>query len=144
MMMNDPMDMFDEMDELFARLFSGMDRKSMAGPLQGNGYHVIIRDGDVGEEPEVMVPARPANFEPTADVQRIGDEVKVVVDLPGITADSLRLGVRNGKLVIDAGDADNHYHASAVLPPVDTASMQHSIKNGVLEVTFRSLPEKPE
>jgi len=139
-MINDPMDTFDEMDELFARLFSGMDRWFMAGPQQGNGYRDIIRSDEAGEGPEETVSVQPADFRPAADVQRIGDEVKVVADLPGITADSLRLGVRNGMLVIDAGDADYHYHTSAELPPVDAASMQYTLKNGVLDVTFKSVP----
>jgi HSP20 family molecular chaperone IbpA len=141
-MHGNPMDMFDDMDEIFNRLFPGMDRRFMTDPLQKDGYRVIIRDDEEGEEQEETAFVRPANFEPTADVQRIGDEVKVVADLPGITTESLRLGIRNGKLVIDAGDADYHYSTSVALPPVDTASMQHSMKNGVLEVTFMSLPDQ--
>ena len=42
--------------------------------------------------------------------------------------------------IIDAGDADRHYHTSALLPPVDAATMQKSLKNGVLEVTCALLP----
>jgi len=46
----------------------------------------------------------------------------------------------NAPVLIDAGDADHHYHTSATLPPVDASSLHSSIKNGVLEVTFRCLP----
>lgn len=138
-MINDPMDLFDEMDELFARLLPGLDRRFMAGQLQGNGYRRIPRNDEAEKEPEDTVPARAAGSGPAVDIQRIGDEVKVVADLPGITADSLRLGVRNGLLVIDAGDADSHYHTPVALPPVEKTSMKYTLKNGVLEVTFRSL-----
>lgn len=68
----------------------------------------------------------------------------MIVDLPGITEEALRLDVKGSTLVIDAGDADHAYRTSAELPPVDTASMQKTLKNGVLEVTFTSLPEHPE
>lgn len=140
-MIHDTMDIFDEMDEMFDRLFEGMHRQAFSGPRRHQErYRIEIRDGDDDGDRAEEAPVNPAAFGPTADVQRIGNEVKVLAGLPGITADSLRLGVRNGTLVIDAGDADTHYHTSALLPPVDPASMTHTLKNGVLEVTFAALP----
>ena len=50
-MQGNPMDMFDEMDEMFARLFSRMDREFMNGSPQGYGYRIMVRDN--GEGPEV-------------------------------------------------------------------------------------------
>lgn len=142
-MINNSLDIFDEMDEMFERLLAGMHRQvSAARPQSGAGYRIAIRGSGEEDEPAESFPAGSAAFKPAADVQRIGDEVKVVADLPGITADSLRLGVRNRMLVIDAGDADYHYHTSAKLPPVDLATMTQTLKNGVLEVTFRALPDK--
>jgi len=67
--------------------------------------------------------------------------VKVITELPGINEDELRLDVKGNTLVIDAGDADHSYRTSAALPLVDTGSMQKTLKNGVLEVTFASLPD---
>ena len=145
MVFNNSMDIFDEMDEMFERLLIGMHRKVSSGrPLYRDGYHIEIRGSDEEDEPAESFPRDSAAFKPAADVQRIGDEVKVVADLPGITADSLRLGVRNSLLVIDAGDGDYHYHTSAMLPPVDPVSMTYTLKNGVLEVTFRALSEKTQ
>ena len=138
-MIHDPMDIFDEMDEMFDHLFSGIQRQAAPGPL--HGYRVEIRGGDDHEEMAEATPVGKNAFEPTADVQRIGNEVKILADLPGITPDLLRLGVRNGLLIIDAGDADRHYHTSAQLPPVDPSSMAHTLRNGVLEVTFAALSD---
>ena len=45
--------------------------------------------------------------EPVAEVHRIGNEVKVIAELPGITEEALRLDVKGNTLVIDAGDADH-------------------------------------
>jgi HSP20 family protein len=140
-MIEDPMDMFGEMDEMFARLFSRMDREFMAGSPGISGYRVVFESGGYpGEMPEIEAPRSRDSSEPVTEVHRIGDEVKVIAELPGVTDDSLRLDVQGDQLVIDAGDADHHYHTSATLPPVDAASLHSSIKNGVLEVTFRSLP----
>ena len=138
--------MFDEMDEMFARLFSRMDREFMNGSPQMIGYRIMVRDRGEGPEIQEMAGAAPVSRqtgEPVAEVHRIGNEVKVITDLPGITGDALRLDVKGNMLVIDAGDADHHYHSSAALPPVDPASMKKTLKNGVLEVTFTSLPDPP-
>jgi HSP20 family protein len=146
-MHRDPMDMFDEMDEMFARLFFRMDREFMTGSPQGYGYRIMIRDDADGpamqEMADDVAPFTRVTGEPLAEVHHIGNEVKVIADLPGITEEALRLNVKGSTLVIDAGDADHAYNTSATLPPVDIGSMQKTLKNGVLEVTFSSLPEQP-
>ena len=147
-MHGNPMDMFEEMDEMFFRLFSRMDREFIDGSTPMNGYCIVVQgDGespDVHEMPGSDAPIPRITGETIAEVHRIGNEVKVIADLPGITGEALRLDVKGNTLVIDAGDADHHYQASAVLPPVDTASMQNTLKNGVLEVTFACRPEPSE
>lgn len=143
-MYKNPMDMFDEIDEIFDRLVSRMDREFMSGSPQQFGYRIVFRDDGEGpvvqEMPDSDMPVSRICGEPVAEVHRIGNEVKVIAGLPGITEDALRLDVKGNVLVIDAGDADHYYRTSAALPPVDVASMQKTLKNGVLEVTFTSLP----
>ena len=145
-MQGNPTDIFDEMDEMFARLFLRMDREFMDGSSPGYGYRIMVRDSGEGPEMREMaddaVPSSRVTGEPVAEVHHIGNEVKVIADLPGITEEALRLDVKGNTLVIDAGDADHCYHTSAALPPVDAGSMQKTLKNGVLEVTFTSLPEQ--
>jgi HSP20 family protein len=144
-MREDPMDMFDQMDEMFARLFSRMDREFTAGAPQVCGYRIVFGNG--GEPPameDVPVSLPRATQEPVAEVHRIGDETKVITELPGARDDTIRLDMKGSLLVVDAGDAEHHYHTTAALPPVDAASMQRSFKNGVLEVTFRNLQDVQE
>jgi len=139
-MFEDPMDMFEEMDEMFARLFTRMDREFMNG-TGASGYRVVIERGrDAPDMAETDAPRPRDDSEPVTEVHRIGDEVKVIAGLPGVTGESLRLDLQGDQLVIDAGDTGHHYHTAAVLPPVDASSMHASIKNGVLEVTFKRLP----
>ncbi len=143
-MFEDPLDIFEEMDEMVARLFSRMDRDFTPGSPHLPGYRILIRNG---EEPSGTTagPAMEPGMvrEPVAEVHHIGDEVKVITELPGTDSEAIRLGVKGSRLVIDAGDGDHHYRTSADLPPVDATSMQKSFRNGVLEVTFRSLDGSP-
>ena len=144
-MQGNPMDMFDGMDEMFARLFTRMDREFMNSFPRADGYRIIIRDGgerlEIPEMRDDAAPVVPVTSEPGVEIHRIGNEVKVIADLPGITEEALRLDVKGTMFIIDAGDADHHYHTSISLPPVDMASMQKTLNNGVLEVTFAYLPD---
>lgn len=136
------MDMFDQMDEMFARLFSQMSRDMSTSGSKMYGYHIIIDNGSGPGEVTEFQPALPRSAgEPVAEVHHIGDETMVIAELPGITEDSVRLDMKGTTLVIDAGDADNHYHTTAEVPEVDPATMKRSLKNGVLEVTFSNLPK---
>jgi HSP20 family molecular chaperone IbpA len=140
--------MFDEMDEMFGRLFLRLNREFMAGSPQISGCPIMIQDNGEGlkaqEMPDDAGSVSRVTGEPVAEVHRIGNEVNVIADLPGITGEALRLDVKGTMLIIDAGDADHHYRSSAVLPPVDTGSMQKTLKNGVPGVTFTSLPGPSE
>jgi len=137
------MDMFDQMDEMFARLFSQMSRDMSTGGSKMYGYHIVIDNGNGPGNVTEFQPALPRSAgEPVAEVHHIGDETMVIAELPGITEESVRLDVKGTTLVIDAGDADNHYHTTAEVPGVDVATMTKSLKNGVLEVTFSNLSKK--
>ncbi len=146
-MIEDPQDIFDQMDAMMAQMFAEMTRGAVAGmPPHAMGYRLIIHGGNMPLNPadDRAIPARNQG-EPVPEVHQIGDEVKVIVELPGVTEESLRLDLQGDRLIIDAGDADRHYHTSAVLPPVNAAPYQKSLKNGVLEVTFtvpKGTPEK--
>jgi HSP20 family protein len=133
------MDMFEELDEVFDRLFAQMDREFFTGRSYAGEYRTL---SDEDEDPDITTPAPAPHLrgapEPVTEVHTIGDEVKVVAELPGTTDDEIRIRVRGNSLIIDAGDADHHYHTTASLPAVDPASMRKSFKNGVLEVTFRN------
>lgn len=140
-MFEDPRDMFGEMDEIFNRLFTRMNRDFPEGVPQVYGYRIIVHNGrDIEDIPETPAVPQRTGSEPVAEVHCIGDEVKVITELPGATKDQIDLDVQESRLIIDANGPRIHYHTTADLPPVDVASMQTSFKNGVLEVTFGLLP----
>ena len=142
-MKDDPQDVFWQMDAMIAQMVAEMTRGVVAGlPDNATGYRIIIRGGDALQEPpqgSVINPRDP--HEPAAEVHRVADEVKVVAGLPGADKESIRLDVRDGRIVIKADGNGQHYRTSADLPPVDKTSMRSSFKNGVLEVTFAARGE---
>jgi HSP20 family protein len=142
-MYEDPMDMSGEMDDLFSHLFDRMTRDFATGEPQGFGYRMIIQEErDPSRSPGLRREPVVATSEPVVEIHRIGEEVKVITELPGMTMDAIDLKLRGSTLCIAAGP--RKYHARADLPRVDPGSMQTSLKNGVLEVTFTVLPDIPE
>jgi len=144
-MYEDPQDIFREMDELFTHLYIRMTRDFAAGEPQGSGYHRIIRSGgEVSPVPCLPHDQLRANSEPVVEIHRIGDEVKVITELPGTTMDAIELDFQGSTLTINADGGSLQYHTHADLPRVDPVSMQSSFKNGVLEVTLKMLPDTSE
>ncbi len=139
-----PRDMFEEMDTIFYHLFSRMHEDFMDGSPQVTGFRIVI---DSAMAPGAMQesPAHQprASLNPAAEVHRLDDEVKVIAELPGAARESIRLDVQGSMLIIDADGPDTPYHTAASLPAVDSGSIQSTFRNGVLEVTFRVLPEEP-
>jgi HSP20 family molecular chaperone IbpA len=144
-MYKDPQDMFRDMDEMFAHLYTQMTHDFLGGESRVFRYHDILER----EERESIEPGLPyeevrAGSEPGVEVHHIDDEVKVITELPGVTRDNLHLTVKGNKLFIDADTGTMQYHTSATLPPVETEPLQVSLKNGVLEVTFAVLSGIPD
>jgi HSP20 family molecular chaperone IbpA len=140
-MYEDPQDMFRKMDELFTHLYTRMTRDFAAGEPQVFGYHMIIQqDGETPAMPNSPRDHLRATSEPVVEIHRIGDEVKVVTELPGTTMDAIDLELKGSTLIIDADGGSLQYHTHADVSRVDPGSMQISFKNGVLEVTFKILP----
>ena len=141
-MYDDPQDMFREMDELFTHFYTRMTRNFAAGDPNASMYHMIIRQD--GQSPAIPGSQRDllrTNSEPVVEIHLIGDEVKVITELPGTTLDEIELKLLGSILTIDADGGSLQYHTHADLPPVDSGSMQTSVKNGVLEVTLKRLPD---
>lgn len=141
-MYEDPLDMFREMDTLFSQLFARMTHDFPAGENPVFSFHMIMPVG--GELPRVQDSPQRGSTGPVAEVHRIDDEVKVIAELPGTTMDAIRLRLNGTVLSIDSDGDTETYHTSAVVPPVDPGSMQATCKNGVLEVTFKVVPDISE
>jgi HSP20 family molecular chaperone IbpA len=133
-----PRDMFEEMDEIFDHLFARMQEDFRYGNPQFSGFRVLAGRPDEDRFLQEVPSRHPrAAVNPAAEIHRLGDEVKVIAELPGATPEQIRLEIRDSVLVIEAEGVETPYHTTAELPAVDEGSMQSTFRNGVLEVTFR-------
>lgn len=138
-MRDDPQDIFRQMDLMMAQMFAEMTHGvANSMPPHAVGYRIILRG-------EMMPHEEPPNGSaiqhrdpdgPIPEVHLIGDEVKVVAELPGAEKESIRLDIKDAIITIEADGRGQHYTTHADLPPVDATSMKTSFKNGVFEVTF--------
>jgi HSP20 family protein len=81
--------------------------------------------------------------EPLADVIDADKTVRVIVELPGVEKDDIKLSGTDDKLRISVDTAKNKYYKEVELPSkVDAKKAKSNYKNGVLDITIPK--KKPE
>ena len=138
--------MVRETDEIFDHLFPGLADDFTYGscaPAATTGFRYC-------ESPESSGCVTPTKYErtggePVPEIVSDRNGVTIAVELPGVTDENLNLAVRGGNLIIEAVLENRVYSTRAMLPTgTDQATMQHSLKNGVLEVRFASSVNSPD
>jgi len=82
--------------------------------------------------------------EPLVDVVSTNGEVKVIVELPGVEKEDIKLHGTETTLTISVDTPQRKYYKEVELPTnVDPESAKSVYKNGVLEVTMKKI-EKPK
>ncbi len=80
--------------------------------------------------------------EPLADVIPAENEVRVIVELPGVDKEDIKLSGTADKLTISVDTPERKYYKEVELPiKVDIKQATSKYKNGVLDITF---PKKKE
>ncbi|MGN6347551.1 MAG: archaeal heat shock protein Hsp20 [Candidatus Nitrosocosmicus sp.] len=94
-----------------------------------------------GTRPEIT-----AEREPLADVNVTDNEVKVVLEMPGVKKESIKVNAYDGKIEVLSNDPQRKYHKTIEIPQeIDIESAKSSYNNGILEVTFNKKKEaKPK
>ena len=84
--------------------------------------------------------------EPLADVMTTNGEVKIVVEVPGVEKNDIKLHGTEDSLTISVDTVQRKYFKKVKLPAkVDPKKAKSSYKNGVLEVTLpKEKQEKPQ
>ncbi len=84
--------------------------------------------------------------EPLADVMATDDEVKVIVELPGVEKEEIKLRGTENTLTISVDTPQHKYYKELELPTeVEPKKAKSSYKNGVLEVTLKKrIKEEPK
>jgi HSP20 family protein len=81
-----------------------------------------------------------------SEVTTTDKEVKVVVEVPGISKERIRINAYDNKVEINSEDPKRKYHEVIDLPPeADIDIVKSAFTNGLLEITFNKKPKsKPK
>ena len=80
--------------------------------------------------------------EPLTDVLDAGEQVRVIVELPGVEKDAIKLSGTDDKLTISVETSERKYFKEVELPAkVDVTKATSNYKNGVLDIT---VPKKKQ
>jgi HSP20 family protein len=94
-----------------------------------------------GLRPEIA-----GEMEPMIDVMSTEKEVKVTVEMPGVSKENIRINVYDSLVEIKSEDPRRKYHKTIDLPAeadIETAKSRYN--NGILEITFEKKKEtKPK
>ena len=84
--------------------------------------------------------------EPLADVMTTDDEVRVIVELPGVEKKDIKLSGTEEKLTISVDTPERKYFKEVELPAkIDSQKATSTYKNGVLDITVpKKKEEKPK
>ena len=75
--------------------------------------------------------------EPLADITTSNKEVKVVLEMPGVSKDKIKISAYDNTVEIKSDDPQRKYHQVIDLPPeADIETAKSSYRNGILEITF--------
>jgi HSP20 family protein len=94
-----------------------------------------------GFRPEIA-----GEMEPMIDIASTEKEVKVTVDMPGVSKENIRIDAYGSTVEIKSEDPHRKYHKTIDLPEeADIETAKSKYNNGVLEITFEKKKEtKPK
>src|SRR3954451_3501612 len=85
-----------------------------------------------GTRPEIT-----AEREPLADVNVTDNEVKVVLEMPGVKKEDIKVNAFDGEVEVIADNPQRRYHKNIEIPQeADIETARSTYNNGILEVTF--------
>ncbi|HEU5120390.1 MAG TPA: Hsp20/alpha crystallin family protein, partial [Candidatus Nitrosocosmicus sp.] len=111
-------------------------------PLGEIGRNVKKLGPNTGKSSQIS-----AEREPLVDVNTTDTEVRVVIEIPGIRKEDIKINTYDSQLEIATSkDAQRKYHKNIELPEqVEIETARSVYNNGVLEVTFNVKKEtKPK
>ena len=77
-------------------------------------------------------------IEPLVDVTTTDKEIKVVVEMPGISKNNIKINAYDATLEVRSDDPQRKYHKTIEIPPeTDIETARSAYNNGILEVTFK-------
>ena len=153
----DPFDLFDEeiaemrehMDHILERMFSGELGEGTDPLIYGFTMRVgpdnvpQIQEFGNARRPE-LVPEQPAAREPLTDIIENEHGVTVVMELPGVDKEDIRVNAEESSLDLEVDTPHRKFSKHLELPcDVVSESAKASYRNGVLQVSMeRAAPKR--
>jgi HSP20 family protein len=106
-----------------------------------------VKSGKDIAEQYLGKPQISAEREPLSDITTTNNEVKVVLEIPGIKKEDIKINAYDEKVEIKTADSsERKYHKIIDLPKqADIKTARSNYNNGILEVTFdKKKEEKPK
>jgi HSP20 family protein len=76
--------------------------------------------------------------EPLADITTTDNEVKVILEMPGVTKENIRINAYDNSVEVKSDDPQRKYHRVIEIPQeADTETVKSTYKNGVPEIVFK-------
>ena len=96
-----------------------------------------IKSPFAGREGFYQQPSLSAEREPLVDISSTDKEVKVVVEMPGIKKENIKINAYENSLEITSTAPERKYHKVIELPTeADIETVKSTYNNGILEVIF--------
>ena len=91
-------------------------------------------------------PSISSEREPLVDISSTDKEVKVIVEMPGIKKENIKINAYETSVEISSNDTQRKYHKIIDLPPeADIETVKSKYNNGILEVIFnKKIERKPK
>jgi HSP20 family protein len=75
--------------------------------------------------------------EPLADITAKDKEIKVILEMPGVNKENIKINAYDTTLEVRSDDPQRKYHEVIDLPPeADVETARSTYKNGILEIVF--------
>lgn len=135
-MSTSPLDRDDDVEQLIRQLVTHTLKNRRGRVPVAFGFRVIYAPADSALE------SPPAGdiIETEPEVMTIDDKVVVVAELPGVSAENIRMALSGQTLQIIADQEHRHYRSEASLPRLHLIPIQTSFKHGILEIMFEMMP----
>jgi HSP20 family molecular chaperone IbpA len=141
-MITAPDDNFRNIGEIIRKMLEQAGMNEHPAPIIFN-FRIFVNMPGCPAAKQNQAPARNDTIEPEVEVQRVGNEVILVTELPGVSPEDVKVMFSGSTVHIKAGDGNLKYHTTADVPPAEKDSVSVSFRHGVLEVTYREQFREP-
>ena len=84
------------------------------------------------------MPSISSEREPLSDTSVTDKEVRVTVEMPGVSKEKIKITAFEDKIEVTSNDPQRKYHEVIELPPeADIETIKSTFNNGILEIVFK-------